>query len=292
MNHDPQHILVVEDEEAHSELIRRAFAAHPGRFHLTFAGSLAEASACLADAKPSLIIADLRPPDELGTRILPKDGETLNLPLLVMTAHGDETAAVEAIKAGALEYLVKSDQVLSEMPRIAERVLREWHSISARKMAEQALIGLSRENAVMAEIGRIVNSSLDIDEVYSRIGIEVGKLIHFDRLSISVVNEENDTVAITFIAGLEIPESPVGRLFPLSESSSIHVTKTKTTQLILPRSEHELAESVPVMLILYRAGLKSFIVVPLISKGRVIAVLRLGSFEVNSYDHDEVRVAE
>jgi GAF domain-containing protein len=133
---------------------------------------------------------------------------------------------------------------------------------------------------------------LDIDEVYSRIGIEVGKLIHFDRLSISVVNEENDTAAITFIAGLEIPESPVGRLFPLSESSSIHVTKTKTTQLILPRSEHELAESVPVMLILYRAGLKSFIVVPLISKGRVIAVLRLGSFEVNSYDHDEVRVAE
>lgn len=149
-----------------------------------------------------------------------------------------------------------------------------------------------RENAVMAEIGRIVNSSLDIDEVYSRIGDEVGKLIHFDRLSISVIDGQNKTAAIVFVTGTDVPESPVGRLFPLSESSSIHVTRTKTAQLILPQSEQELAELVPVMVVLYRAGLRSFIVVPLMSQGQMVAVMRLSSTEVNAYGEDDVRVAE
>ena len=292
MNEQVTHILLVEDEKAHVELVCRAFEAHRGRFHLSVAGSLAEARACLAEAPPHLIIADLRLPDGLGTGLLPAEGAERTVPLVVMTAQGDETAAVEAMKAGALDYLVKSEEVLADMPRIAERALREWRYITGRQVAEQALRRFSEENAVMAEIGRIVNSSLDIEEVYQRIGSQVGKLVHFDRLTVNIIDRENETAANTYVTGIDIPELPTGRTFPLSESSSGLAARTKKTRLIQSIREEELAELFPSVVTLYRAGLKSFMLVPLISQGEVVAVMSLQSFEVDAYSEDDVRVAE
>ena len=54
-----------------------------------------------------------------------------------MTSHGDEQVAVEAMKAGALDYVVKTEATLTEMPRIAERALREWGHITERRRAEE-----------------------------------------------------------------------------------------------------------------------------------------------------------
>ena len=107
MNEEMTEILLVEDEKAHAGLVRRAFATHRRRFHLTVASSLAEARACLAEAGPDLTITDLRLPDGLGTDLLAAEREEHVIPLVLMSAHGDEQAAVESIKAGALYYVVK-----------------------------------------------------------------------------------------------------------------------------------------------------------------------------------------
>ena len=56
-----------------------------------------------------------------------------------MSSQGNEEAAVNAMKAGALDYLVKSSATLNEMPRMIERVLREWRHITERKLAEKEL---------------------------------------------------------------------------------------------------------------------------------------------------------
>ena len=144
----------------------------------------------------------------------------------------------------------------------------------------------------MAGIGRIVNSSLDVDQVYQQIGSEVGKLIDFDRLSINVIDQENGTAIHTWVTGIDIPELHLGRTIPLSESFSGLTARTKTTQLIQPRCEQELADLFPVMVPLYRAGLNSFMVVPLISQGDVVAILSLQSKEVNAYSDGDIRVAE
>jgi GAF domain-containing protein len=145
------------------------------------------------------------------------------------------------------------------------------------------------EVSVMAEIGRIVNSSLEIDEVYQRIGSEFAKLIDFDRLSVSVIDQENETVVNTFVTGIEIPGLGAGQIFELSDTSN---GSANITQLIQPWSEEDLPEQVPVIMTLYQAGLKSFMVVPLVSQGEMVAVLRLQSTAVNAYSNDDVRVVE
>ena len=60
------HILLIEDEKAHAELIRRAFKSHPKEVGLTITTSLYEAQQYLAKSIPDLVIADLFLPDGKG----------------------------------------------------------------------------------------------------------------------------------------------------------------------------------------------------------------------------------
>ena len=63
----------------------------------------------------------------------------------------------------------------------AEKALRE---------SEEQARHLARENAAMAEIGRIFSSTLDIEEIYERFAAEVRKLIPFDRIMVAINNSE------------------------------------------------------------------------------------------------------
>ncbi|HEU5103897.1 MAG TPA: PAS domain S-box protein [Roseiflexaceae bacterium] len=136
MSDDPVHILLVEDEAAHAELILRAFELHGGNARLSVARSLAEARAHLQrPAAPALIIADWRLPDGDSLELL----ATVAIPIVIMTSHGSERVAVEAMRTGALDYVVKTEASLLEMPHIAERALRQWRNIVERERAEGAL---------------------------------------------------------------------------------------------------------------------------------------------------------
>ena len=132
-------ILLVEDEEDHAELVRRAFEPRSGKFSLAVAMNLKEAKEYLAKSTPDLLIADLHLPDGNGAELLAAKEERPQFPVVIMTSHGDEQAAVEAMKGGALDYVVKSELTFAHMPHIAERALREWALIIEHSHAEEAL---------------------------------------------------------------------------------------------------------------------------------------------------------
>lgn len=160
----PARLLLVEDEEAHAELVRRAFEDHGGA-SIAVAPNLAAAQELLNRGEDAfeLVLTDLRLPDGLGISLL--DGENRQIPVVIMTSQGDERAAVEAIKRGAYDYIVKSVVAFEEMPRTAERVLREWRLEQDKRALEQALrererlAGIGTAAATLAhEIGNPLNS--------------------------------------------------------------------------------------------------------------------------------------
>ena len=158
MNDKAAHILVAEDEPAHAELIRRAFDAESWHGEITVVGSLQEARARMSEVAPSLVIADLILSDGTAFELLPTDKDDFNFPFIVMSNHGDENIAAHAIKLGALDYVVKSEQTLSDMPRIARRVILEWNHIAEGKRAEeerQCLEEQVRQQDKLAAVGRL-----------------------------------------------------------------------------------------------------------------------------------------
>jgi PAS domain S-box-containing protein len=136
---EPILILLVEDDPAHSEAVRRALKASGMNVVIQPAGTLKEYREIAAAHQPDIAILDLSLPDGRAVDVLISPPEAGPFPIMVITSQGDELLAVEAIKAGALDYIVKSPEAFAGMPRTVERVLHEWSMLQERKRAEKAL---------------------------------------------------------------------------------------------------------------------------------------------------------
>ena len=132
-------ILLVEDEKAHVELIQRAFSSRSERTVFHVVHTLKDASALLREKIFDVVLLDFLLPDGKGIDLLPTEKEEASCPFMLMTSHGDEKLAVDALKAGAMDYVVKSAENLAAMPSFINRVLREWSLIQERRKAEEAL---------------------------------------------------------------------------------------------------------------------------------------------------------
>ena len=63
----------------------------------------------------------------------------ISYPVVLLTSHGDEEVAVEVMKFGATDYIVKSESTLMDIPRIALSSAQSWEQTRNRKLAEAAL---------------------------------------------------------------------------------------------------------------------------------------------------------
>jgi PAS domain S-box-containing protein len=132
-------ILLVEDNTHHAALITSTLKNSDLSWQITHAKTLSDAKSILAHQLPDLMLLDNRLPDGEGLELLPGSVDSRTFPIIMMTSNGNEKMAVNAMKAGALDYVIKSDSMFAEMPHMAERVLREWDHILDRKQAERAL---------------------------------------------------------------------------------------------------------------------------------------------------------
>jgi PAS domain S-box-containing protein len=171
--------------------------------------------------------------------------------------------------------------------------------ITERKQAEEALREreeetrrLAHESSTMAEIGRIISSSLDIDEVYERFAGEMRKLIPFDRIGISIVDVEKWTGVTNYTAGKEVPDRKVGIPYSLEGTAIAEVVRTGSSVLVQTDDLLEVKNRFPKLQSTFQAGFRSVLNVPLIAKGQIIGVLLLRSVLSGAYNTRHLQLAE
>lgn len=130
-------ILIVEDDDLHISILERAFSNVEQEFRLAFAGTVAEARLTMGRELPDLVLTDYRLPDGDGQDLL--TAVEVARPVVMMTSQGNEKIAVEAMKAGVRDYVVKSAETFSSMPHIVLRVLYAWNHERELKAAEQQI---------------------------------------------------------------------------------------------------------------------------------------------------------
>ena len=118
---DRVHVLLVEDDEGSRRGIQR-FLDDAG-YQVTAIGDAEKAEECLKREDFSVVVTDYRLPGMDGIELVRRvKSEMPSLPCLLITAHGDVSSAVEAMQAGAFNFLEKP-----VMPEVLEGLIREAH---------------------------------------------------------------------------------------------------------------------------------------------------------------------
>ena len=118
-------VLVVEDEPQMLRFLRTALTARP--FRLIEATTIAEATIMATSHNPELVLLDLGLPDGDGIELTRTLRTWSRVPIIVISARGREADKVEALDAGADDYLTKPfglAELLARM-RVALRHARE-----------------------------------------------------------------------------------------------------------------------------------------------------------------------
>ena len=132
-------ILLVDGDPVFCGRVADRFESHNsdrgvarGRLNLTAVMTLEEAITALKNNHYHLVIANRSLHDGSGLDLLPASGSG-HFPVVLIADDRGERLAVEAIKAGAIDYLVKTAQALHELPEFINGVLQEWEMMLAHQ---------------------------------------------------------------------------------------------------------------------------------------------------------------
>jgi C4-dicarboxylate-specific signal transduction histidine kinase len=131
-------LLVVEDDIALLKLIEKCLAAIGHRTVGVTSG--AAALAWLGHHRPRLMLLDYSLPDMHGEELLRHvEAGGRRVPFVVVTGHGSESVAVEMMKHGAYDYVVKGTAFLKLLPAVVDRALQRVRQSERLAAAEEEL---------------------------------------------------------------------------------------------------------------------------------------------------------
>ncbi len=139
MRKDALRLLIVDDEEASRYGMRRALSTFG--LNVSEADSVEAARALIKQQEPDLMLLDVNLPGMSGLDFLRElKSSNGNSPLvIIITAHGSERMAVEAVKAGAYDYLSKPfelDDLRLVIKNAAENIQLKRENVSLRRRIE------------------------------------------------------------------------------------------------------------------------------------------------------------
>ncbi len=165
-------VYVVDDDRAMSEVIARV-VSEMGYPVQTFASGQAFLDRYVPD-RPGCLVLDVRLPGEDGLELykeLARRGTAP--PTVVITGHGDIRMAVDAMKAGAIEFLEKPFRMLDLCESIQRGLEHSRHLAERRKRREEARQRLARLTPAEHEVLLLVAQGKTNRQIAQELGLSV-----------------------------------------------------------------------------------------------------------------------
>jgi PAS domain S-box-containing protein len=187
--------------------------------------------------------------------------------------------------------LIKNGEVIG-LISIARDITQAKKTEELLRRNEKEAKRLAEENGIMAEIGKVINSSLNIEEVYTLFSEKVSRILPYDRIVVNLINQDGRTVTNRYVEGVSVPGRNTDEIFPLVGSLTAEVFQNRKSFLVNSQDEKEISAKYPGLMPEMKAGSRSFLSVPLISRDRPIGGLHFRSNRYRAYSENDLNLAE
>jgi two-component system response regulator FixJ len=186
-------VYLVDDDEA----IRRSagFMLKTSGFHVRAFDSGDALMKAASSLEPGCILLDIRMPGMDGLQVQEALNERgVTLPVIIMTGHGDVTLAVQAMKAGAVDFIEKPFEKAIVLGAIEQAFARLDRSAKSQQRAEEAQVQLQaltpREREVLDGLADgLPNKTIAYDLGISPRTVEIHRANVMTKLSVRSLSE-------------------------------------------------------------------------------------------------------
>ncbi len=157
------HILLVEDNPAEAFLLQESVAQVQNPPEVIHAERLDQALKFLKEKPIDAVLLDLALPDSEGLSTLEKANAAADyLPIIVLTGLEDEAVAIEAVRKGAQDYLLKGQSGARQLMQTI------YHAVE-RKRLERAVSQAAQKNLLLAEASAVVVGQRDLKGLLEKV---------------------------------------------------------------------------------------------------------------------------
>jgi|GEM_PF-1619564 len=266
-------ILVVDDSQVQILLAKQAMTAPRCGHRVDAATSGEEALQRLQDGRYDLVLLDYTLPGMNGLEALRAIvARKAELPVILVTGSGSERIAVEAMKAGAADYVMKGENYHALLPAVVEQAWQRSQLLRRNKELVEELqashrnaLQRNRELSALYTIASAVGSSLDLTEILGEALRTVLDILPMDAGWIGLASEAGKGLRLASLRGLS--RSAAEALLAHPEL----VEKPLSGQPLIIDDLGAFPGEVPAAA--RREGFRSVILVPLRSKARTVGVM-------------------
>lgn len=283
MNREPIRILLVEDNPGDARLIREMLAEAGGAlFDLEWADRLSAGLERLAAGGIAVVLLDLGLPESQGLDTFARArAQAPDVPMIVLTGLDDQALALEAVGAGAQDYLVKGQVDGNPLARAIRYAIE-------RQRAEEVLQRYNQELAALLAVARAMGHTLELDGVLNATLDEVLKLPGVDAATVHLVEEGR----LPLRAHKGVPREVVALVDNEPIEGSLPATAIRSGETVSMTLDPwqlapEIAQQADVQA-LVPLGFQALAFVPLKARGQVVGVMGVGSRQRRSFTSEEV----
>ena len=262
-------ILIADDSVEIRTFIEQT-VLKPAGYTVYSVGDGMSALTLIRELQPDVVLTDQHMPSLKGLDLIRRVKRDLPmLPVILMTAEGSEALAVEAMRAGAVDYLLKpfdAEHLLAAVGRALAAARRGQDVLKVQAEGRAGAQSLERqlhELEALAHIGRTVTAMLDLDQVLTTVVESAVGLTEAEEGSLLLLDE--DSGELTMRASMNFDDE-FARTFRLRVEDSLAGQVIATGQPVI------LDESAP-QKIKTSYLVHSLLYVPLRARGRTIGVL-------------------
>ena len=277
-------LLLVEDSVGDAGLLRAAIREASGtdcKFDLVHVFRLADALQHLQETSFDLVLLDLSLPDASGMETLLRVRDVApTLPVVIMTGLNDEDLAVEAVRNGAQDYLVKGDMD----SRMLARAIR--HAIE-RKRIDVQLQHQRQRQAVLHEVNLAITSTLDLHSVLDLFLEKVSRLLPNFAITVRLADPESGELRP--LACRNLDESDWKKILPSQRGveRAKAVMAARKPLVIVDAVAHPTTSALDFLI---HNGLVSYVGVPLVAQGESLGVIGFYTRERREFADEEVEL--